>query len=365
MRLELFDYPLPEELIAQTPVEPRDSSRLLHLPANGGPRHLRFLDLPDLLQPGDLLVFNDTRVQPARVLGRKSTGAHVELLLLTRLAAGRWEALAFPARRLQPGVEILFGPEEAPTVCGRVVGVGSEGTRMIEFRPAEASGDCNEASAVEADLRLHALGSMPLPPYIHQRLDDPERYQTLYAREEGSAAAPTAGLHFTPRVFHTLEQRGVRTAFVTLHVGIGTFRPVKTETIQEHRMHEEWYSLPAATARAINECTGRVIAVGTTTVRTLESAAASAPGHGERPTLAAGAGKTSLYITPGYPFRVVDAMLTNFHMPKSSLVIMVSAFAGHDRVMAAYAEAVRERYRFFSFGDACFIERPKSGTRGD
>jgi S-adenosylmethionine:tRNA ribosyltransferase-isomerase len=416
VRLELFDYELPPDRIAQTPTEPRDASRLLVLKSDGSREHRRFLDLPDCLSPGDLLVFNDTRVLPARLFGRKETGARVEVLLLQRLAPGRWEALAYPGRRLSPGSRVVFGPgeegtspeavslpEAAPPPCpsprgegtispalegciaraatpesaapepgpsaslvpfslgegqgggppqesrssltATVVGVGEEGTRILEFH---APGGPEETDAL-----IHALGQVPLPPYIHERLDDPERYQTLYAREEGSAAAPTAGLHFTPRVFDALRAKGVGIAFVTLHVGIATFRPIKTEAIEEHAMHAEWYSVPEETARAIAECPGRVVAVGTTTVRCLESAALP----GDRHRVRAGSGLTRLYLTPGAEFRVVDGLVTNFHMPRSSLLVLVSAFAGLEPIRAAYAEALAMGYRFLSFGDAMFIER--------
>jgi S-adenosylmethionine:tRNA ribosyltransferase-isomerase len=340
VRLEPFDYPLPEERIAQTPIDPRDASRLLVLKGDGSLEHTRFTDLPDYLQSGDLLVFNDTRVLPARVHGRKETGARVELLLLQRLGAGRWEALAFPGRRLQEGARILFGEGE---LRAEVVGRGAEGTRILQF---EAAG-----GPEEADVLLHRLGEVPLPPYIHERLDDPDRYQTLYARDEGSAAAPTAGLHFTPRVFEALREKGVRFAYVTLHVGIATFRPIKTETIEEHQMHEEWYSVPEETARAVAGCEGRVVAVGTTTVRCLESAAR----EGE---VRAGSARTRLYLRPGAEFHAVDAILTNFHMPRSSLLVLVSAFAGVEPIRAAYREALETGYRFLSFGDAMLIEKP-------
>ncbi len=359
MRLELFDYPLPPERIAQTPIEPRDASRLLRVGAGGVLEHLRFLDFPSLLNPGDLVVFNDTRVLPARLHGEKETGARVEVLLLQRLGPGRWETLASPGRRLHLGSRIRFERGLTAEVLER----GAEGTRIIQFDA--------EGGAQAADDRIHETGEMPLPPYIHERLSDRERYQTLYARDEGSAAAPTAGLHFTPRVFELLRERGVGLAFVTLHVGIATFRPVKTQTIQEHEMHEEWYSVPEETARAIRQCTGRVVAVGTTTVRCLESAAAigasgqSGPGEqacaplpGSRTrSLQAGSGRTRLYITPGYRFQAVDALLTNFHMPRSSLLILISAFAGLETVRAAYREALEHDYRFLSFGDAMFLER--------
>jgi S-adenosylmethionine:tRNA ribosyltransferase-isomerase len=345
VRSALFEYPLPSERIAQTPLEPRDAARLLVLPANGSPQHRTFRDLPELLSPDDLLVFNDTRVLPARLHGRKTTGARVELLLLTRLGDDRWEALAYPGRRLQVGARLEFGEGE---LTAEVEGIGEEGARLVRF-----------AAGTDVDAEIHRLGEAPLPPYIHERLADAERYQTVYAREEGSAAAPTAGLHFTPRVFEALAARGVQTAYVTLHVGLATFRPVKAEDIHDHQMHAEWYSVPPETAAAVNECTGRVVAVGTTTMRCLESAARAAP-EGRR--VEAGSGRTRLYLKPGDRFRVVEALVTNFHMPRSSLLILVSAFAGRERVLAAYEEALLRGYRFLSFGDAMFLERAATGA---
>jgi S-adenosylmethionine:tRNA ribosyltransferase-isomerase len=359
VRLEHFDYELPPERIAQTPIEPRDASRLLVLRADGRREHRRFPDLTEYLSAGDLLVFNDTRVLPARLNGRKETGAAVEILLLRRLQGDRWEALAHPGRRLQPGARIAFGEGE---LTAEVLARGDEGTRILRFYAPRGP--------AEVDAILHRLGQVPLPPYIRRRLEDPERYQTLYAREEGSAAAPTAGLHFTPRVLDALREKGVRFAYVTLHVGIATFRPVKTDDIEEHRMHEEWYTLPAEAAQAINECPGRVIAVGTTTVRCLESAALRqdmgrrmraatepASAHPLSLVLHPSSGPTRLYITPGYRFRVVDALVTNFHMPRSSLLILVSAFAGLEPIRLAYREALERDYRFLSFGDAMLLER--------
>jgi S-adenosylmethionine:tRNA ribosyltransferase-isomerase len=390
VRLELFDYPLPPERIAQTPIEPRDAARLLVLRKDGSREHRRFLELPELLNPGDLLVFNDTRVLPARLHGRKETGARVEALLLQRLAPGRWEALVHPGRRLGLGARIRFGvrsdslDEPLPGLTAEVVGRGAEGTRILQFYSPD------EAEPV--DDRVQRLGQVPLPPYIHEALADPERYQTVYARPEpyqGSAAAPTAGLHFTPRVLQSLQKQGIRFAYVTLHVGIATFRPVRAENIEAHEMHAEWYTIPEETARAVRECTGRVVAVGTTTVRCLESAALPRvqPGtrkagggfrvQGSQPidyrdqnqtrnselgtrNLQPGSGVTRLYITPGYRFRVVDCLLTNFHMPRSSLLILVSAFAGVETIQAAYRDALAQGYRFLSFGDAMFLERPSS-----
>lgn len=352
MRLELFDYELPPDRIAQTPIEPRDASRLLVVPADGPREHRRFVDLPEFLNAGDLLVFNDTRVLPARVFGRKVSsqggeGARVEVLLLQRISAGRWEGLAYPGRRLQPGTQIEFGEGLTAEVISR----GEEGTRVLQFQA--------EGGPEAADEVLHRLGQVPLPPYIHERLEDAERYQTIYSRDEGSAAAPTAGLHFTPQVLDALRAKGVGLAYVTLHVGIATFRPIKVEDVLEHEMHAEWYSVPEETARAIRECTGRVISVGTTTTRCLESAAAA----GDSARFEASTGLTRLYVTPGYRFRVVDALLTNFHMPRSSLLVLVSAFAGNANIRAAYQDALEEGYRFLSFGDAMFLER--AGSTGD
>lgn len=349
MRLELFDYELPPERIAQTPIEPRDASRLLVLRADGRREHRHFTDLPEFLRAGDLLVFNDTRVMPARLCGRKPTGGRVEVLLLRRLEAGRWEGLVHPGRRVPVGATLLF-EAGADRLRAEVVERGEEGTRVLLFHVPDGPHAADEA--------IHRLGQVPLPPYIREPLRDPERYQTIFAREEGSAAAPTAGLHFTPRVLDALRERGVEFAFVTLHVGIGTFRPVKSEEIEAHEMHAEVYSVPEGTAEAIARCRGRVVAVGTTTVRCLESAARpEGDAEGTR-RVRAGSGVTRLYITPGYRFRVVDAMITNFHMPRSSLLIMVSAFAGRERILEAYREAVARGYRFLSFGDAMLLERP-------
>ena len=347
MRISEFDYPLPAELIAQHPVLPRDASRLLVLlRADGEISYRHFRDLPSYLRDGDLLVLNDTRVIPARLLGRKAgTGGQAELLLLKTTGTDIWEGLARPARRLQPGTVIVFGEEE---LCAEILDTTAEGGRIIRLSPGPRAGGRSTY-----DL-LHALGELPLPPYI---TDGPppgarEVYQTIYAREEGSSAAPTAGLHFTERVFADLDARGVRRAFVTLHVGLGTFRPVQVEDVEQHQIHEEFYCVSAETAAQINETKargGRIIAVGTTSARTLESAA-DAQGH-----LRAIAGPTRLYIIPGYSFKVVDALLTNFHMPRSTLLLLISAFAGREHIFHAYAEAVKEHYRFLSFGDAMLI----------
>jgi S-adenosylmethionine:tRNA ribosyltransferase-isomerase len=341
VRLELFDYPLPPDRIAQHPLEPRDAARLLVLdPVTRALEHRRIRDLPEYLRPGDLLVFNDTRVLPARLAGRKATGGAVEALLLRHLAPGRWEALVKPGRRIPPGTELEFGSGELRARAGDRC---EEGTRELRFIQPE---DPEAADALAA-----RLGVVPLPPYITEPLADSERYQTVYARAAGSAAAPTAGLHFTPRLLRALEERGVRIAFVTLHVGIATFRPVRTPEIKAHQMHMERYSISQESAAAIRACPGRIVAVGTTTARCLESAAT-----GER-QVRAGEAETDLYIRPGYRFRILDALLTNFHMPKSSLLILIAAFAGRDAVMESYEAALRTGYRFLSFGDAMLITR--------
>lgn len=340
MRLSDFDFSLPEELIAQHPVEPRDASRLLVLPKAGGAvEHRRFRDLVDYLNPGDLLVVNETKVMPARLLGAKEgTGGAAEVLLLKRLDRDRWETLVKPGRRLRPGARITFGDGQ---LRATVLEPTAAGGRVVQF-----------AYEGVFEQVLDRLGEMPLPPYITARLEDATRYQTVYAREWGSAAAPTAGLHFTPELFAELEANGVRTEKVLLHVGLGTFRPVETEQIEAHQMHSEYYRLTPETAAAINaarEQGGRVIGVGTTSVRTLETCA------DETGRLQPGEGWTDIFIYPGYRFRAVDGIITNFHLPKSSLVMMIAAFAGRERVLGAYAEAVQERYRFFSFGDAMLI----------
>lgn len=357
MRTEAFDYDLPAELIAQEPVEPRDRSRLLVV----GPQlqHRSFHDLPQLLSPGDLVVFNRTRVIPARLHGRKSTGGRVEVLLLRPAAVEApgqpptWEALVRPGRRVQPGTELLFGDSDSTPergggtrLTGRVLARTAGGGRLIAFAPVAPGQGFAEA--------IDALGETPLPPYITSPLTDPERYQTIFARDRGSVAAPTAGLHFTPAVMAALAERGVERAWVTLHIGLDTFRPVREERVEDHEMHREWFEVPAETADAVADCRrrgGRVVACGTTVVRTLEAAA-----DPERSGLvAAGHGETDLFIYPGYRFRVVDVMLTNFHLPRSTLLMLVSAFGGTERVLAAYREATRLRYRFYSFGDAMLI----------
>jgi S-adenosylmethionine:tRNA ribosyltransferase-isomerase len=346
MRIADYDYDLPESSIAQHPVTPRDASRLLVLSReSGGIAHRRFRDLPEYLRSGDLLVLNDTRVIPARLFGHKvGTGGRVEVLLLKTTGSDIWEALVRPGRRLQPGAEIDFDGALRAEILDVVPGGG----RILRLAPGP------DAAGRSVHDLLHALGELPLPPYITAGPAPAERgvYQTIYAREEGSAAAPTAGLHFTETIFAALEARGVQRAFVTLHVGLGTFKPVQTDDIEEHEMHEEFYSISAEAAAQINATKaagGRVIAVGTTSTRTLESAAAPDG------TLRACAGPTRLFITPGYRFKVVDAQLTNFHMPRSTLLLLISAFAGRDAVMHAYRDAVEAGYRFLSFGDAMLI----------
>lgn len=342
MKLSDFDYDLPEERIAQFPCEPRDHSRLLKVNIDTGElTHAHFYDLLDDVEAGDLLVFNNTRVIPARLIGAKPTGGKVEVFLLTRLDGDRWEVLVKPGKKARIGQEILFGDELSCVVEDNT----DFGGRIVRFR---YQGIFEEV--------LDRLGETPLPPYIKEKLADKERYQTVYAKENGSAAAPTAGLHFTKEMLAKLEAKGVRLAFVTLHVGLGTFRPVNVENVLEHVMHKEYYSVSAEAAEAIRqtqEAGGRVIAVGTTAVRTLESAAE------EDGTITPKTGWTEIFIYPGYRFKVVDALVTNFHLPKSTLLMLVSALADREMMLEAYRVAVEEKYRFFSFGDAMFLSRPK------
>ena len=339
MKKSDFYYDLPEELIAQTPLEKRDSSRLLLLDKNTGTlEHRHFYELPDFLRPGDCLVMNDSRVLPARLIGTRPTGGSIELVLLRDLGDNRWECLSRPGRKTRPGQEILFGDGKLKAVVESVI---EGGNRIVRF-------DC-EGIFLEI---LEQLGRMPLPPYIKAELNDPERYQTVYSREIGSAAAPTAGLHFTPELLEQIRQKGVNTCFVTLHVGLGTFRPVKEDEIENHEMHSEFCIVPEETAKIINDTKaagGRVIAVGTTSCRTLESFA------GEDGTIQPSSGWTDIFIYPGYSFKCIDALVTNFHLPESTLIMLVSALAGREHVLSAYETAVKERYRFFSFGDAMFI----------
>jgi|SRR5579859_1319545 len=335
MRLSDFDYALPEELIAQEPLEPRDAARLLVLDrARDRLVHKHVRELPELLRPGDLLVANRSRVLPARIRGRLRGGGTAEFLLLRRLAPGSWQALARPARRLRPGDRIMVNAQ----LRLRVTATFAEGVREIEA----------EADAGDPDAALLAAGSVPLPPYIHGWRGDPERYQTIFADTDGSAAAPTAGLHFTPNLLERLATAGVGLETLVLHVGLDTFRPITSADAAAHQMHREWYSLPAGLPAQIERTRadgGRVVAVGTTSVRALESWAATGTVEGW----------TDLFISPGHRFAVVDALLTNFHLPRSTLVVLVSAFAGRARILAAYAEAIRERYRFYSFGDAMLL----------
>ena len=340
MRKSDFYFDLPEELIAQTPLERRDSSRLLHLDkVTGALEHRHFYDLLDYLREGDCMIFNDSRVLPARLIGARPTGGSVELVLLRDLGEGRWECLSRPGRKTKPGTEILFGNGELKATVEQVA---EGGNRIVRFD--------YEGIFLEV---LERLGKMPLPPYIKEELQDSERYQTVYSREIGSAAAPTAGLHFTKELMDKIAAKGVKLCYVTLHVGLGTFRPVKAEEIEDHEMHSEFCVIPEETARIVSETKkqgGRVIAVGTTSCRTLESFAR------EDGSLPAASGWTNIFIYPGYTFKCVDALITNFHLPESTLIMLVSALAGREHVLHAYEEAVKERYRFFSFGDAMFIE---------
>ena len=341
MDVKDFYYELPQELIAQDPLEDRSSSRLLVLgKQDGSIRHDVFRNITQYLNAGDCLVINNTKVIPARLFGeREGTGATIEILLLKRKENDIWETLVKPGKKAKPGTRIIFGDG---LLTGEVVDVVEDGNRLIQF---SYEGIFEEI--------LDQLGQMPLPPYITHTLQDKNRYQTVYAKYDGSAAAPTAGLHFTPELLDEIRAMGVKIAEVTLHVGLGTFRPVKVENVQDHHMHSEFYEVTEEAARLINETKqagGRVIAVGTTSCRTLESAAA------EDGSLSAKSGWTDIFIYPGYTFKVIDALITNFHLPESTLVMLVSALAGRDHIMNAYANAVRERYRFFSFGDAMFIQ---------
>ncbi|MBS1385286.1 MAG: tRNA preQ1(34) S-adenosylmethionine ribosyltransferase-isomerase QueA, partial [Flavonifractor sp.] len=339
MKTADFDFYLPEELIAQTPLERRDASRLLVLDKNtGARRHMHFYDLPALLRPGDCLVLNDSRVLPARLVGhRVPGGGAAEVLLLIDRGDKVWECLVRPGRRLKPGARISFGDG---ALTAEVLEVCEGGNRLVRFD--------YEGIFLE---KLEQLGKMPLPPYIKQELEDPERYQTVYSRAVGSAAAPTAGLHFTRALLEQVREMGVKVCYVTLHVGLGTFRPVKEDEITDHEMHAEYCMIPAETAETINrtkQTGGRVICVGTTSCRTIESWAS------EDGTLRESAGWTNIFIYPGYRFKALDGLITNFHLPESTLIMLVSALAGREQVLAAYQEAVEQRYRFFSFGDAMF-----------
>ncbi|GLH64816.1 tRNA preQ1(34) S-adenosylmethionine ribosyltransferase-isomerase QueA [Parageobacillus sp. G301] len=341
MKIDLFDFELPEELIAQTPLLNRDASRLMVLDKKTGEiRHETFRNILSYLREGDCLVLNDTRVMPARLYGEKeNTGANIEVLLLKQLEGDRWETLVKPAKRVKVGTEITFGDGRLKATC---VDTLEHGGRILEF---SYQGIFYEV--------LEQLGEMPLPPYIKEKLDDPERYQTVYAREVGSAAAPTAGLHFTEQLLDDIRAKGVHIAFITLHVGLGTFRPVNVENIEEHDMHAEFYQMTEKTARLLNEVRqqgGRIIAVGTTSTRTLETIASKHNG-----AFVAESGWTDIFIYPGYEFKAIDGLVTNFHLPKSTLIMLVSALAGRENILRAYNAAVKERYRFFSFGDAMLI----------
>lgn len=339
MKTHDFWYDLPEELIAQTPLEKRDTSRLLLLNrTTGETAHKHFYDIVDYLNPGDCLVMNDSRVLPARLLGHRPTGGAVELLLLRDLGEQQWECLAKPGRKLQKGQTVIFGNGE---LTATITDVCDDGNRIVKF----------EYEGIFLEV-LERLGKMPLPPYIKEELQDQDRYQTVYSREVGSAAAPTAGLHFTPELLERIRNKGVKTAFVTLHVGLGTFRPVKAEQITEHHMHSELCMIGDETARKLNETRqngGRIVCVGTTSCRTLESLINSDGTFTPRSKW------TDIFIYPGYCFKAMDALITNFHLPESTLVMLVSAFADRKFVLDAYSEAVKEQYRFFSFGDAMFI----------
>lgn len=339
LRVTAYDYDLPAELIAQEPADPRDASRLFVLNRKASDvAHRSFTDLLDYLSPKDVLVLNDTQVLPARLLGRKTTGGRAEILLLRPLEGGDWEALVKPARRLRPGTTVLFDDPRLTATIGDEAG---ENTRHVTLH-------C-EGPLLEV---LDDVGKLPLPPYIHSEPQQPGRYQTIFATVPGSAAAPTAGLHFTPELLARVQKRGTQIVRVTLHVGLDTFRPVTAEHVTQHVIHRETYAVPQETADAINSARaqgGRCFAVGTTTCRTLESAAAPDG------TVCAQTAETGLFIYPGYKFRAVDALITNFHLPRSSLLMLVSAFAGKARIEAAYQEAIRHRYRFFSFGDAMLL----------
>ena len=338
MKLSDFMYDLPEERIAQTPVEPRDHSRLMVLHRDTGAiEHRHFYDIVDYLNPGDCLVINDTKVIPARLYGERPSGGACEVLLLKQLGPKRWDTLVRPGKKLKPGAEILFGDGR---LKGTVLETTDVGGRIVAF---ECEGSFEAA--------LDALGEMPLPPYIHEKLRDRDRYQTVYARQDGSAAAPTAGLHFTPELMTRIREKGVDIVPVLLHVGLGTFRPVKVENIEEHRMHSEYFEVTQEAADRVNAARargGRIIAVGTTSVRTLESAAREGQ-------LTAARGETDIFIRPGYRFQLVDALITNFHLPGSTLLMLVSALWDREPMLEAYKIAVEAEYRFFSFGDAMVI----------
>lgn len=341
MKVDLFDFDLPEELIAQTPLKERTASRLMVLnKLTGEYKHEQFKNILDYLHAGDCIVLNDTRVLPARLYGiKEDTGAKIEVLLLKQLKDDVWETLVKPAKRVKEGTILTFGDGRLKAKC---IGESDHGGRNFEFM---YDGIFYEV--------LDSLGEMPLPPYIKEHLDDQERYQTVYARERGSAAAPTAGLHFTEELLEEIRQKGVHIAFITLHVGLGTFRPVSVDTVEEHDMHSEFYQMPKETAELLNKVKasgGKIISVGTTSTRTLETIASKYDGRFQEAS-----GWTNIFIYPGYEFKAIDGMLTNFHLPKSTLMMLISALAGREHVLHAYEAAVKERYRFFSFGDAMLI----------
>ena len=349
MKITDFDYNLPEELIAQKPADKRDSSRLLVVHRDSGKiEHKHFYDIINYLNPGDLMVLNNSKVLPARLFGEKEgTGAKVEFLLIKRIEGDRWETMVRPGRRLKPGDSVMFC--QSPLLRADIVDYGADGTRIVEF---EYEGIFME--------RLEEVGSMPLPPYIERSSeeDDKDRYQTVYCKDEGSVAAPTAGLHFTEELLAKAQEKGVELAYVTLHVGIGTFRPVKVERVEDHSMHFEEYHISEESARAINRAKAegrRIISVGTTSTRTVESAAYY---DEERCCMQvkAGSGSTGIFIYPGYEFKIIDSLITNFHLPKSTLLMLISALYDREKILDVYEEAIRERYRFFSYGDAMFIE---------
>lgn len=341
MRVDLFDFDLPEELIAQRPVSPRDSARLLDVASDGlHDRSVR--DLPDLLQPGDLLVFNDTKVIPARLIGTRSSGGKAEVLLIRDLGSNHWLCFARPTKKMKPGDALAF-----PGLAATVAEKHEDGSIVLAF----------DRQGADFRAAIESAGAVPLPPYIRGGTADARDradYQTLFAKHDGSVAAPTAGLHFTPGLMARLADAGIATAGVTLHVGAGTFQPVRVDDTDQHAMHAEWGEVPQATADAINAAR-RVVSIGTTALRLLESVACAGPFPGG--PVRAWTGETDIFITPGFPFRAVDLLLTNFHLPKSTLFMLVSAFAGLDRMKAAYAHAVRERYRFYSYGDCCLLRR--------
>lgn len=344
MKVEDFDFHLPEELIAQTPLLDRTASRLMVVdPTTGGVAHHQFAHIINELQAGDCLVLNDTRVLPARLMGvKEDTGANIELLLLKQTNDDEWETLVKPAKRVKEGTVVVFGDGLLKAIC---TGTLEHGGRTFKF----------EYDGIFYEI-LEQLGEMPLPPYIREKLDDQDRYQTVYAKERGSAAAPTAGLHFTEELLEAIKAKGVAVTFVTLHVGLGTFRPVSVDSIEDHDMHSEFYSVSdeaASTIQRTKDAGGRVISVGTTSTRTLETVARDNEGK-----IVASQGWTNIFIFPGFEYKVIDGLITNFHLPKSTLVMLVSALAGKETIMNAYKEAVQESYRFFSFGDAMFI-RPK------